>query len=237
MTDDMYSRTRLLLGDDAVGRLKRASVLICGCGAVGGYTAEAMVRAGVGRIRFVDGDTFAESNLNRQILCTRDTLGRSKSECAEERARSINPSITADHMDCHISSDTLPSIFDTDFDVLLDCIDTLACKAELIRYAYGKGIPVFSSMGAAMHVDPQRVRASTLDKTSVCPVARSLRKSLRDIDQSRITVVYSDEVPFSVERSTDEHGKGVIGSLPTVPGVAGLTLASLAVSFICGKSD
>ena len=235
MSDDMYTRTRLLLGDDGIERLRNASVIICGCGAVGGYTAEAMVRAGVGRIRFVDGDTFSESNLNRQILCTHGTIGRYKSEVAEERALSINPSLKADHMVCHISAETLPSIFDTQCDLLLDCIDTLACKAELIRYAYSRDIPVFSSMGAAMHMDPTRIHASTLDKTSVCPVARSLRKSLRDIDQSSIRVVYSDEEPLTVERETDEHGKGVIGSLPTVPGIVGLTLASLAISHITGK--
>ncbi len=228
----MYSRTRLLVGDEGIERLKKTSVILCGCGAVGGYTAEAMVRAGIGRIRFVDGDTFSESNLNRQILCTRETLGKSKSACAEERARSINPDIIADHMDCHISAETLPAIFDTECDILLDCIDTLACKSDLIRYAYGKGIPVFSSMGAAMHADPSRIHVSTLDRTSVCPVARSLRKSLKDIDQGRISVVYSDEEPLSAERETDEHGKGIIGSLPTVPGVAGLTLASAAISRI-----
>ena len=228
----MYSRTRLLLGDDGIERLRNASVVLCGCGAVGGYAAEALVRAGVGRIIFVDGDTFSESNLNRQILCTRDTIGRSKCECAEERARSINPSIDARHLSCHISSETLPSIFDGGCDVLLDCIDTLACKADLIRFAYNRNIPVFSSMGAAMHSDPTRVHVSTLDRTSVCPVARSLRKNLKDIDQTKITVVYSDEEPPSLERETDEHGKGVIGSLPTVPGLFGLTLASLAISHI-----
>ncbi len=235
MTDDMYSRTRILLGDEGIETLKKASVLLCGCGAVGGYTAEAVVRAGIGKITFVDGDTFSASNLNRQVLCTRDTLGRCKSECAAERARSINPDIVCDVKVCHISDDTLPSIFDKDYDIVLDCIDTLACKAELIRYAYVKGIPVFSSMGAAMHYDPQRIRASTLDKTSVCPIARSLRKSLKDLDQSKIKVVFSDEVPPEIPRETDEFGKGVIGSLPTVPAVAGMTLASMAISHLVGR--
>ena len=233
MTDDMYTRTRLLIGDEAVERLRNSSVLICGCGAVGGYTAEAMVRAGIGRIRFVDGDVFSESNLNRQILCTKETIGKSKSECAVERARSINPDIDADSVSCHISSETLPRIFDGEFDLVLDCIDTLACKAELIHYAYDRSIPVFSSMGAAMHIDPQRVHATTLDRTSVCPIARSLRKSLKDIDQSRISVVYSDEEPVRIETESDEFGKSIIGSLPTVPGVAGLTLASMAISHLC----
>jgi len=235
MTGDMYSRTRILVGDEGIEALKDASVLLCGCGAVGGYTAEAMVRAGVGRIVFVDGDTFSESNLNRQVLCTRDTIGRYKAECAVERARSINSDIMAEAKVCHISEDTLPSIFDRDYDVVLDCIDTLACKADLIRYAVGKGVKVFSSMGAAMHFDPQRLKASTLDRTSVCPIARSLRKSLRDLDQSRISVVYSDEEPPSIPRETDEYGKGVIGSLPTVPAVAGNTLASMAISHIIGR--
>ena len=235
MTDDMYSRTRILIGDEGVEKLKRARVLICGCGAVGGYAVEGIVRSGVGHITLVDGDVFSVTNLNRQIACTTDTIGRGKAECCAERARLVNPDIDVDVMVCHISDETLPSIFDREYDVVMDCIDTLACKADLIRYAYDGNLKVFSSMGAAMHVDPQRLHASTLDKTSVCPVARSLRRSLKDIDQSKISVVFSDEEPPRIPRETDEHGKGVIGSLPTVPAVAGMTLASMTLSYLLAR--
>lgn len=234
--DDMYTRTRLLLGDEGVDRLKGSSVLVCGCGAVGGYAIEALVRAGVGAVTLVDADTFSPSNLNRQILCTSDTIGRSKSECAAERARSINPSIDAVPLKCRITPETLPDIFSRRYDAVMDCIDTIACKAELIRYAYSTGHRVFSSMGAAMHYDPSKLRVSTLDRTSVCPMARNLRRSLRDIDESAVSVVYSEEKPPSIERRVDEHGKGVIGSLPTVPAVTGMMLASLAIDYLSGRT-
>ena len=237
MTEDMYSRTRLLIGDEGINNLKRANVLVCGCGAVGGYAIEALVRSGIGNITLVDADTFSPSNLNRQILCTTETIGKSKAQCAAERAKLINPSICAKPVISRINSETLPQIFDKKYDAVMDCIDTIACKADLIRYAVNNGCKIFSSMGAAMHYNPLMLKVTTLDKTKVCPMAKNLRKSLKDIDQKQVNVVYSEETPPNIDRTVDEYGKGIIGSLPTVPAVAGMVLASISIDFLSKRRE
>lgn len=135
-------------------------------------------------------------------------------------------------MDMRIDADTIPRILDTGCDVLADCIDTIACKSELIRRAVDAGMPVFSSMGMAMRRDPLRLHRSTLDRTSVCPVARNLRRSLRDIDMSLVNVVYSDEEVPPAPRMTDDFGKGIIGSVPMVPMAAGAAMAQMVIEHL-----
>lgn len=228
----MSERTGLLVGEEGIERLRDASVVLAGAGAVGGYALEGLVRAGVGRIRVVDGDVFSGSNLNRQILATTLTVGRPKAEVACERARSINPDIDIQGMDAHVDDSTAPAILDGDFDILVDAIDTVRCKISLLRAAADSGIPTFSSMGAALHMDTQAVRVAPLRRTSVCPLAAAVRKGLRDLDTSNITCVYSVEPPVAVPVDRDEHGKSVLGSLPTVPAVFGMTLANLAIMHI-----
>ena len=226
---EMSDRTGLLVGEEGLRRLSEASVILAGVGAVGGYALEGLVRAGVGRIRVVDGDVFSGSNLNRQILATVDTVGRPKAEVACERARSINPGIDIEPMAVLVDDSTVDGILSGDYDILVDAIDTVRCKVSLLRRACEVGIPTFSSMGAALHLDTQRVRVAPLRKTSVCPLAGAVRKGLRDLDTSGITCVFSDEPPVSVPTERDEHGKSVLGSLPTVPAVFGMTLANLAI--------
>ena len=230
--DEMMQRTGLLVGDEGMERLSEASVILAGMGAVGGYALEGLVRAGIGRIRVVDADVFSGSNLNRQILATVDTVGRPKAEVACERARSINPGIDIEPMRVLVDDSTVDGILDSDFDILVDAIDTVRCKISLLRKASETGMTTFSSMGAALHLDTQRVRVAPLRKTSVCPLAATVRKGLRDLDTSNITCVYSEEPPISVPTERDEHGKSVLGSLPTVPAVFGMTLANLAISHI-----
>ena len=230
--DEMMQRTGLLVGDEGMERLSEASVILAGVGAVGGYALEGLVRAGIGRIRVVDADVFSGSNLNRQILATVDTVGRPKAEVACERARSINPGIDIEPMRVLVDDSTVDGILDSDFDILVDAIDTVRCKISLLRKASETGMTTFSSMGAALHLDTQRVRVAPLRKTSVCPLAAAVRKGLRDLDTSNITCVYSEEPPISVPTERDEHGKSVLGSLPTVPAVFGMTLANLAISHI-----
>ena len=230
--DEMMQRTGLLVGDEGMERLSEASVILAGVGAVGGYALEGLVRAGIGRIRVVDADVFSGSNLNRQILATVDTVGRPKAEVACERARSINPGIDIEPMRVLVDDSTVDGILDSDFDILVDAIDTVRCKISLLRKASETGMTTFSSMGAALHLDTQRVRVAPLRKTSVCPLAATVRKGLRDLDTSNITCVYSEEPPISVPTERDEHGKSVLGSLPTVPAVFGMTLANLAISHI-----
>ena len=227
---DMSDRTGLLVGEEGIRRLSEASVILTGVGAVGGYALEGLVRAGIGRIRVVDADTFSGSNLNRQILATVDTVGRPKADVACERARSINPDIEIEPMRVLVDDTTVDDILSGDYDILVDAIDTVRCKISLLRKASEIGIPTFSSMGAALHLDTQRVRVAPLRKTSVCPLAGAVRKGLRDVDTSDITCVFSDEPPVSVPTERDEHGKSVLGSLPTVPAVFGMTLANLAIA-------
>lgn len=228
----MEERTSLLVGEEGLERLRKAKVIQVGSGAVGGYALEGLVRVGVGKIRVVDHDVFSESNLNRQILATTDTLGRPKVEVACERARSINPEIDIEGMDILVTEETVPEILSGDYDLVVDAIDTLRNKAALLRYVSEHGIRTFSSMGAALHMDTQAVRIAPLMKTSTCPLAASLRKSLRGCDTSMITAVYSVEPPLVKPQERDDNGKSVLGSLPTVPAIFGMTLANEAIRYI-----
>lgn len=228
----MNDRTEILIGDRGVERLKGSFVVLTGVGAVGGYVLEGLVRAGIGHIRVVDSDVFSESNLNRQILATADTVGRSKVEVAAERARSINPEIDIEILDAMVSSDTLDEILSGGPDVLADAIDTVQHKVELLRKASETGIPTFSSMGAALHFETKDIRVAPLKKTSVCPLASAVRSKLREYDTSRIMCVYSEEPVLVKPSERDDHGKGILGSLPTVPAVFGMTLANEIIRFL-----
>ena len=207
----MSDRTSLLLGEEGIRRLAESTVVVAGAGAVGGYVLEGLVRAGVGHIRVIDADVFSESNMNRQILATTDTIGRNKAEVAVERARSV------------------PDLLKDRPDVLADAIDTIAHKVSLLRYAAENGIPTFSSMGAALHTDTLALRSATLKCTRVCPLASAVRSRLRDLDTSGITCVYSEEPPIARPDSRDDHGKSILGSLPTVPAAFGMTIANLII--------
>ena len=228
----MSQRTELIIGDDGVKKLRDASVLLVGCGAVGGYALEGLVRAGIGHIRVVDHDMFSESNMNRQILATTRTLGRPKVEVACERAREINPDIDIEGIDTLVTEETVPMILDGDFDLVVDAIDTLRNKIALLEALCDRGIVTFSSMGAALHVDTQSVRVAPVMKTDTCPLAAYVRKALRGKDTSKITAVYSTETPVTKPSERDDHGKSVLGSLPTVPAVFGMNLANEAIKFI-----
>ncbi len=233
----MSERTSLLIGEAGVERLRNSSVLLVGCGAVGGYALEGLVRAGVGKIRVVDHDVFSESNMNRQILATTNTVGVPKVEAACERAKSINPEIQIEPLDILVNSETVSEILDGDFDILVDAIDTLGNKIALLSAASDKGIVTFSSMGAALHIDTQSVKIAPLMKTNTCPLAASLRKALRDKDTSKITAVYSVEPPVVKPSERDVHGKSILGSLPTVPAVFGMTLANEAIKYILSRES
>ena len=233
----MSERTSLLIGEAGVERLRNSSVLLVGCGAVGGYALEGLVRAGVGKIRVVDHDVFSESNMNRQILATTNTVGVPKVEAACERAKSINPEIQIEPLDILVNQETVSEILDGDFDILVDAIDTLGNKIALLSAASDRGIVTFSSMGAALHIDTQSVKIAPLMKTNTCPLAASLRKALRDKDTSKITAVYSVELPVVKPSERDVHGKSILGSLPTVPAVFGMTLAIEAIKYILSRES
>ncbi len=232
MSESISSRTEILVGEEGIGKLRNSSVVLCGCGAVGGYAFEALVRAGVGRIRVVDNDVFTRSNLNRQILATNRTIGILKTDAAEMRALDINPSVKIEKMNTLVSEESIPIVLSGDPDLLIDAIDTMKMKTLLLRAACAGGLRTFSSMGAALHMDASAVRIAPLSKTRVCPVASRLRRELRDCDTGKITCVYSEEKPLSGSGERNEFGKSVLGSLPTIPAIFGMTLANEAIKYI-----
>ena len=228
----MADRTKLLIGDEGIERLKNSFAVVCGVGAVGGYALEGLVRAGIGHVRIVDADVFSESNLNRQILATVETIGRRKADVAVERALSINPDIRVEKMCQLVSLDTIPDIFSGDPDIVIDAIDTVEHKCALLRATAEMGLGTFSSMGAALHFETESIHVAPLKRTKVCPLAASVRSRLRDVDTSNITCVYSEEKLDIKPDERDEHGKSILGSLPTVPAVFGMTLANEAIRYL-----
>ncbi len=235
MTEDISTRTSLLIGEEGVSKLRDSFVVVAGVGAVGGYALEGLVRAGVGHIRVVDSDVFSESNLNRQILAIKDTVGRPKVEVATERARSINPEIDIEAIDTMVSADTVPDILSGSPDALVDAIDTVEHKTALLRHAAENGIITFSSMGAALHFETSSIKVATLKKTNTCPLASSVRSRLKDLDTKNITCVYSEEPVLVKPSERDDRGKSILGSLPTVPAVFGMTLANETIRYLLLK--
>ena len=179
--DEAFSRTRLLLGDEAMGILSKKAVILFGLGGVGGFALEALVRGGVGRIVIVDYDTVSVSNLNRQIIADTTTLGRLKTDVAAERALRIRPDADIYKLTCFINEENIPQLLESAgrVDYIIDAIDTVSSKLALVEYATEKGIPIISSMGTGNKLDPTRFRITDISKTSVCPLARVMRRELR----------------------------------------------------------
>ncbi len=231
----MNDRTAALIGEDSVSALTDSHITLFGLGAVGGYVLEGLVRAGVGHITVIDSDVFNDTNLNRQILATTDTVGMKKIEAAVERAKSINPDIDIRGIDSFVESGTVKELLKDNPDIIVDAIDTIEPKCALLRYASESGIPTFSSMGAALHLDTQSIKIATLKKTKVCPLAANIRSRLRDTDTSNIICVYSEEKAVSIPSDRDEHGKSILGSVPTIPAIFGMILANEAIRMIITK--
>ncbi|MBR5742838.1 MAG: tRNA threonylcarbamoyladenosine dehydratase [Clostridia bacterium] len=228
-----FERSELLLGKEAMARLAGAHVAVFGVGGVGGYALEALVRTGVGEITAVDKDTVNLSNLNRQIIATRDTVGLFKVDAAEQRARSINPDVTFHAIRTFYLPENAEEIDLSAFDYVVDAVDTVSAKIELAVRARAAGVPLISSMGAGNKLDPTRFEVADLARTSVCPLARVMRRELKKRGIEHLKVVYSREEPLSPRREeTGESAEGAParrklspGSVAFVPSVAGLILA------------
>ncbi|MBR5489424.1 MAG: tRNA threonylcarbamoyladenosine dehydratase, partial [Firmicutes bacterium] len=199
MKEDQFQRTRQLLGSEEVDRLQEASVLLFGIGGVGGFTCEALARAGVGRIHIVDKDVVDVTNINRQIIATHDTVGRPKVDVMKERLLSINPDIQVEATECFYLPDRAAEFDFGAYDYVIDAIDNVSAKLSIICEAKAAGTPVISSMGTGNKLDPTRLRVSDLSKTSVCPLARVMRIELRKRGISHLRVVWSDEPPMKVD--------------------------------------
>ena len=223
--EDRYSRTRQLIGEEGLTLLKASSVLIVGVGGVGSYAAEAVARAGVGNITLMDGDSVQPSNLNRQLVALTSTLGKNKAEVMAERIRDIDPGTNVTALArFYEENDTLDL---TAFDWVIDAIDSVIAKTALIKTAIDKDVNIVSAMGAAGKFDTQ-FKIADISKTSTCPLAKVMRKRLRDIGIEHLPVVFSEEKPVPRE--------GVLGTLSYVPGSAGLCLAGYVIRSIAGDT-
>ena len=237
---NLFSRTELLIGKSGMEKLKRARVAVFGIGGVGGYAVEALVRSGIGRLELVDNDRVSPTNINRQIIALSETLGRYKTEAAAERARAINPECEVTCRNCFFTSETAESFDFSDYDYVIDAIDTLAGKIAIAKACQASGPPVVSCMGAGNKLDPTAFEVTDIYKTSVCPLARAMRKLCRENGIEKLKVVYSKEIPVSAadsETAAREEGAyklRVPGSIAFVPSVAGLIAAGEAIKEISG---
>ncbi|MBQ9085147.1 MAG: tRNA threonylcarbamoyladenosine dehydratase [Clostridia bacterium] len=219
-------RTEMMLGEEAITRLKGAHVAVFGIGGVGGYATEALARAGIGRLTLIDADRVSISNINRQIIATHSTVGMPKVEAAKARLLDINPDIRIDVRQLFFDNDTLPLFDFSSFTYVIDAIDTLRQKLLLIESATRQGCKIISAMGAGNKLDPTRFRVSDIYKTSGDPLARAVRTELRKRGINRLKVVYSDEQP------TNPTGIRTPGSLSFVPSIMGLIIAGEVIKDI-----
>ncbi len=224
---DMFSRTELLLGKEKVDILKNSKVAIFGIGGVGSFVLEGLARAGIGSFILVDNDTISESNLNRQLVATTKTIGRPKVEVAKERVLEINPNANIEIYKEFFMPDTREEIIDKSIDYIVDAIDTVSSKIELIVRAKKLNIKIISSMGTGNKLNPTKFEVADIYKTSVCPLAKVMRKELRKRDINGLKVLYSKEDPIKIEKNLKE--KQVPGSISFVPSVAGLMIAGEVV--------
>ncbi len=227
MMSERFSRTEIMLGDDALLRLSSSTVAVFGVGGVGGASVEALVRAGVGHLVLVDADTVSITNLNRQIIALSSNVGEAKVMAAKKRAEDINPEIKVDAMECFFDSSTKDSFDFSSFDYVIDAIDTVSSKIELIKCAKKANSPIISAMGAGNKLDPTLFKVSDISKTKVCPLARAVRTRLKKEGIYSLKCVYSEEEPSSPkgEEVISENGHPLPGSVSFVPPVMGYILA------------
>ena len=223
-----FERTALLLGEDAIPSLQNSTVAVFGLGGVGSYVCEALARAGVGSLVLVDNDTVSKSNINRQLYALHSTVGRLKTEVAKERILDIQPGCSVKTYPLFFLPETADQIDFSCFDYVVDAIDTVSGKLCIIKKACSMGIPVISCMGTGNKLHPELLEIAELSETSVCPLARVMRRECKALQLKHIKVVYSKEPPLS-------SGSGVPGSVSFVPSAAGLLLASEVIRHITSK--
>jgi len=245
---DRFQRTKLLIGEEALRKLSCSRVAVFGIGGVGGYVCEALVRSGVGAFDLIDSDTVNLTNLNRQIIATMQTIGRYKVDVMKERMLQINPEADIRVHRCFFLPENAPEFHFEEYDYVVDAVDTVTAKIELILKAKESNVPVISSMGAGNKLDPGQFRIADIYKTNVCPLAKVMRRELKKRGVSSLKVVYSEETPVkpAAEVSVgqedsdpgEEQGKrrSIPGSIAFVPSVAGLMMAGEIVKDLAGYS-
>ena len=233
---EKFQRTEMLLGSDAMEKLKDSHVAVFGVGGVGGYTAEALVRSCIGKLTLVDSDIVAESNINRQIIATTKTVGRYKTEVMKERALEINPEIKVEERRCFFLPDTAAEFDFTQYDYVVDAVDTVTAKLALVQAADAAGVPIISCMGAGNKLNPGAFEITDIYKTSVCPLAKVMRRELKQRGIKKLKVLYSKEEALKPRKEvTPQEGRRATpGSVAFVPSVAGLMIAGEVIRDIAG---
>lgn len=236
---NQFTRTEMLLGKDGINKLLNSRVAVFGIGGVGGYTVEALIRSGVGAVDLIDNDKVSLSNINRQIYATHQTLGQYKVDVAEKRINELNPDAKVITHKVFYTPETAHLFNFSDYDYVVDAIDTVTGKIDIILKSQAAGTPVISSMGAGNKLDATAFEVSDIYKTSVCPLARVMRTELRKRGVKKLKVVYSKEKPVTPAENTEEKTEGrrsVPGSIAFVPSVAGLIIAGEVIKDLTGES-
>lgn len=233
---NQFIRTEMLIGTQAIARLQAAHVAVFGVGGVGGHTAEALIRAGVGSITLVDNDTIAPSNLNRQVVALHSTLGRSKVQVMAERLRDINPEVNVTYCEMFYLPENADAIDLSAFDYVVDAVDTVAAKLELITRASTLHVPIICAMGAGNKLDPGKILITDIFKTDTCPLARVIRTQCRKHGIRRLKVAYSTE-PALTPANPQEEGSRTPGSMSFVPSVMGLMMAGEVVRDLISRKE
>lgn len=228
---EQFSRIEALVGEEAMQRLQQATIAVFGIGGVGGFAVEALARSGIGAFDLIDNDTVSVSNLNRQIIATVDTIGRSKVEVMKERILSINPKANVRIRQSFFLPEKKEEYNFSEYSYVIDAVDTVTAKIAIIQFAKEAGVPIISSMGTGNKLNPMELEVVDISKTSVCPLAKVMRKELKDRGIKDVKVVYSKEQPISPKFSLEEvdpvaKRRGTPGSTAFVPSVAGLIIAS-----------
>lgn len=235
---DQFSRTRMLLGQAAIDTLTQSRVIVFGVGGVGGYVVEALARSGIGALEIVDNDKVCITNINRQIYALHSTIGEYKVDVAERRIQDINPQCdVVKHQTFYLPSNA-ESIDLSKFDYVVDCIDTVTAKIELALRCFQLGVPIISCMGAANKMDPTAFRVTDITKTKMDPLAKAMRKKLKELQVKHLKVVYSEETPMKpISTEEDVEGKRIPpASNAFVPAAAGLIAAGEVVKDLLMKS-
>lgn len=230
--EEQFSRTELLLGTEAIEKLKKARVAVFGVGGVGGFAVEALARAGIGTLDLIDKDDISVSNINRQIVALNSTVGRLKTDVAKERILDINPNATVNTYHTFYLPETAGEFNFYQYDYVIDAIDTVTGKIQLIMEANRTGTPIISSMGAGNKLDATAFRVADIYKTNVCPLAKVMRRELKKRGIKKLKVVYSEEQPLKANAETNEMRKAVPGSISFVPSVVGLIVAGEVIKDI-----
>ena len=237
--NDIFLRTRMLLGDDAMDHLASSHVAVFGLGGVGSYAVEALARSGVGELTLVDRDTLRPSNINRQLYALHSTVGQPKAEVAARRCLDINPALRVHTLCETYDADHREAFFTAKYDFIIDAIDLVSCKLDLISQALARGIPIISALGTGNKLDPSLLCVSDISKTSGCPLARVMRRELKDRGIRHLPVVFSPEQPAETRQldTPDPGRRSVPASVSWVPSCAGLMLGGYVVRQLCAEKE